>query len=313
MTRRPARKPGLWGQGHGLGLGLLLFLGAAPIPALAFNLLPHGRSESASSAAILIATRVQEALDEKRYVDAGEMLDQASVNGVHSPELTRLNGELQLARGRFDDALALFTPLTSDPGQKARALQGVGIAQSMLGRSDKALAALKSSVDADPTLWRAWNALGREYDLRRQWDLANDAYQKALTAPGADVAAVLNNRGYHELLQNQLDSASADFVAALGKNPGLGAARTNLRITLAMEGHYDRASMTGAGDDRAAVLNNIGLAAAMRGDFIEADKLLNEAIVAKGAYYAKAADNLQFARDLAERKSAGTPAANGVP
>jgi len=294
-------------------MGLAILMALAPPQASAFSLLPHSKPATASSSAILIAARVQEALDEKRYVDAGEMLDQAAVDGIHSPELTTLNGELQLARGHFDDALALLTPMTSDPGQKARALQGEGIALSMLGRSDKALAALKSATAADPTLWRAWNALGREYDLRRQWDLAMDAYQKALTAPGADVAAVLNNRGYHELLQNQLDSASADFVAALGKNPALAAARTNLRITLAMEGHYDRASMTGAGDDRAAVLNNIGLAAAMRGDFVEADKLLNEAIVAKGAYYAKAADNLQFARDLAERKSAGTPAANVVP
>jgi Tfp pilus assembly protein PilF len=82
----------------------------------------------------------------------------------------------------------------------------------------------------------------------------------------------------------------------------LTAARTNLRIALAMEGHYARAAVTGVGDDRAAVLNNVGLAAAMRGDYLQADRMLNEAMAAKGQYYARAAENLQLSRSLADRQ-----------
>jgi Flp pilus assembly protein TadD len=180
------------------------------------------------------------------------------------------------------------------------------MAQSMLGRSDDALEALKQATATDKTLWMAWNALGREYDLRRDWVKSKAAYAAALAAPGANTAVVLNNRGFSELLQNRVAEADADFVAALDKDPALAAARTNLRLSLAIEGHYQRATATGVGDDRAAVLNNVGLAAAVRGDYNEADKLLNQAIEAKGQFYGRAAENLQLARDLASRNQETT-------
>jgi Flp pilus assembly protein TadD len=78
----------------------------------------------------------------------------------------------------------------------------------------------------------------------------------------------------------------------------MAAARTNLRIAMAIDGQYDRAASAGIGDDRAAVLNNVGLAAAIRGDYPEAEKLLNEAIQIKGSYYERASDNLQLAKQL---------------
>ena len=245
---------------------------------------------------------VRLALDEQRYVDAGSLLDQASINGVRSPELTTLTGELFLARSRFGDALNCFNQVEADPRERAKALQGKGIALSMLGRSDEALAALTTATVADKTMWRAWNGLGREYDLRRDWPNAIAAYNTALTAPGARTAVVLNNRGFSLLLQNQAAEATSDFVAALAKDPSLAAARTNLRIALAWQGAYARAAVTGAGDDRAAVLNNVGLAAALHGDYGEAEKYLNEAMAAKGEYYDRASENLQLTHGLAERK-----------
>ena len=230
------------------------------------------------------------------------LLDRAVIAGVKAPALTTLQGDLLIYRGRYSDALDAYKTVVGDPTEKARALQGEGLAYSLLGRSDEALGALKAATLLDKTLWKAWNGLGREYDLRREWANSKTAYAAALAAPGADSAIILNNRGYSELLQGQIDAAATDFVAALDREPGLGAARTNLRLALAMEGHYARASVTGVGDDRAAVLNNVGLAAAMRGDYLQADKLLGEAIAAKGQYYAKAAENLELSRSLAERK-----------
>ena len=115
---------------------------------------------------------------------------------------------------------------------------------------------------------------------------------------------MLNNRGYSLLVQDKTREAVADLIAALAKDPGLAAARTNLRIALAFEGSYDRAAMTGAGEDRAAVLNNIGLAAAMRGDYAMAEKYLNEAMSLRGQFYNRAAENLQLAHALSGRKDA---------
>ncbi len=253
-------------------------------------------------AAAQTAAVIRQALNEQRYVDAGSLLDRATIDGVKSPELTILTGEFYLARGRFADALVAFRGVGNAPTLKPQTLQGEGIALSMLGRSDEAFASLKAATQSDKSLWRAWNALGREYDLRRDWNDAATAYEAALSAPGAKAAVVLNNRGYSRLLRDRPAEAATDFIAALARDPGMAAARTNLRIALAWQGAYARAAVTGAGDDRAAVLNNVGLAAALRGDYREAEKYLNEAMNAKGQFYDRAAENLQLAHGLAERR-----------
>jgi tetratricopeptide (TPR) repeat protein len=255
-----------------------------------------------AATASALAGQVAQAINERRFVDAQSLLDQAVVTGVSSPTLTVLRGDLFLNRGRYSEALETYKTLIADPVLRPRALQGEGLAFSLLNRSEEALAALREATTLDKTLWMAWNGLGREYDLRRSWANAKTAYAAALAAPGVNMAIVLNNRGYSEMLQTQIDAAATDFVAALERDPALTAARTNLRIALAMEGHYSRAAVTGVGDDRAAVLNNVGVAAAMRGDYLQADRLLNEAMAAKGQYYARAAENLQLSHSLADRQ-----------
>ncbi|HEY2177294.1 MAG TPA: tetratricopeptide repeat protein [Caulobacteraceae bacterium] len=288
-----------------VGASLALVLTAAGSPAPALNLFGHGKPHQAAPAAAAqgsdIAAAVRAALDERRYVDASDLLTKAEVTNIKSAQLTCLHGELFLARGDFADALTAFRSVANDPSERAKALEGEGLAFSMTGKSDEALAALSEATRLDKTLWRAWNGLGREYDMRRDWKKSQAAYAAALAAPGGDAAIVLNNRGYSHLLQRQTTEAAADFVAALAKDPALTAARTNLRITLAIEGQYARASVTGVGDDRAAVLNNVGLAAAIRGDYIQADKLLGEAIEAKGQFYARASDNLALSKELEAR------------
>lgn len=295
---------------------LFVAVASAPAPSWAFSLFSKPAAKSHNSATVRgfnaddVAALVRQALDELRYVDAGTWLDQAKIDGVHSPELTILNGQLFLARGRFAEALEMFRPVAAETPPNGRALEGEGIALSMLGRSDEAMAALKAATGLDKALWRGWNCLGREYDLRRDWTNAGGAYAAALAAPGVRSAMVLNNRGYSLLLQNKPTEASADFIAALAKEPALAAARTNLRLALAWQGAYDRAAVTGAGDDRAAVLNNVGLAAALRGDYVQADKYLTEAMAAKGQYYDRASENLQLSRSLADRKD---PASTSAP
>ncbi len=309
-----------WRSGAGLALVAATTAAmACATPAFALHLFSKPAAKAPAAPTVRgfnaeeVAMLVRQAIDEQRYVDAGAWLGQAKIAGVTSPDLTRLEGEMFLARGRFADALGLFGPMASGPPPDAQALQGEGIALSMLGRSDEAVAALKSATALDPALWRAWSALGREYDLRKDWADALTAYNTALAAPGVRAAAVLNNRGYSLLLQNKTAEATNDFVAALAKEPGLAAARTNLRIALAWQGAYDRAAVTGAGDDRAAVLNNVGLAAALHGDYDQANKYLTEAMAAKGQYYSRASENLQLARSLADRKDVDTTTAPNAP
>jgi Flp pilus assembly protein TadD len=294
-------------------------LAAAPKPCIAAGLFSHVFAQSSAKAApddsqsAAAVSAINQALDERRYVDASALLDEAVVRNPNSPELVLLTGELMLARGHCPEAMAAFRSVEAQSAERARALEGEGICLSLLGRSDESLGDLKQATDLDHTLWRAWDALGVEYDARRDWPHAQAAYAKALAAPGVRTAIVLNNRGYSHLLQRQTDLAAADFVAALEKEPALAEARTNLRLTLGIEGHYARAALAGDGDDRAAVLNNVGVAAALRGDYVSADKMLNEAIAAKGQFYSRASENLQIAHELAARRDAAAADSNAVP
>jgi Flp pilus assembly protein TadD len=240
--------------------------------------------------------QIQQDLDEQRYVDAGNLLDRASVSGKGDPRLVLLAGELNLAKGRYDVALQSFKRVDAQLELRARALEGEGIALSLLGRPDEALPVLESAA-ANPASWHTWNALGVIYDRRNEWAKANLAYEHAISGSGSS-PVVLNNRGFSRLSQNKLDDAAADFVLALQKKPDFVSARNNLRLAIAMKGDYARATEGVSTTDRAAILNNAGFAAMARGDYTVAEDLLGQAIQAKGEYYSVAATNLEMVHGL---------------
>lgn len=241
--------------------------------------------------------QIQQALDDQRYVDAGTLLDRAMFSGRDDARLMLLAGELSLARGRYDAALASFKQVDMQPKLRARALEGEGIAMSLLGHADDALPVLEAAVSANPDAWRAWNTLGVIYDRGHEWTKADAAYEHAMKASDAS-ALVLNNRGFSRLSQHRLDDAAADFVTALQKKPDFVPARNNLRLAIAMKGEYVRATEGASAADRASILNNAGFAAMARGDYSVAEDLLSQAIQAKGEYYSVAAANLERVHGL---------------
>jgi Flp pilus assembly protein TadD len=206
-------------------------------------------------------------------------------------------GELGLLRGRYDASLQDFRAAERSPLTAAAALQGQGIALARMGHNDEAMAELQKAVAASPESWRAWNALGSEYDLRRDWPHASEAYAKAISGSNGS-PLVLNNRGYSQLLQGHFTDAIADFVAALQKKPDLTEARTNLRLAMALNGDYARSIAGADPENRAALLNNAGFAAGIRGDYAKAEDLLEEALKARGEFYDRASQNLKVIHTL---------------
>jgi Flp pilus assembly protein TadD len=284
-------------------IGLAL-IAASPAPAEAKWFGSKAKVEGKVSQQYL--HEIKRALDEQRLVDAGKLLDQAFLAGDKAPQLAVYSGQLSLARGEYEAALAAFKRAEGDAVQ-GDALEGQGLALALLERSDDALVVLQKAVAAKPTAWRAWNALGSEYDARRRWPDANAAYERAITESGA-APLVLNNRGFSRLLQGKHDAAVNDFVEALAKKPDLPAARTNLRLAIAMRGEYDRAVAGAPQDSEAANLNNAGFAAMMRGDYAAAESLFDRAMQAKGEFYGRAAANLELARALKTQTQANTKA-----
>lgn len=281
-----------------------LALSALPMatPAHALELFSKKPAAEAARADYAVAA-FDRAMAEGRSLDAGRLLDQALTAGVNDPRLTFRAGELQLARGRYEDAVRAFADAEKVPELKAAALQGRGLALSNLGRSKEALAALQAAVAADPSQWRAWNGLGVENDRLRAWAESDAAYAKAIEGSGG-AAVVLNNRGYSRMLQGRYGDASQDIVAALDKDPQLAAARANLRLLLAMQGDYDRATKVASSQQKAEVYNNAGFVALMRSDLPAAERLLKQSIDARGDTSGRAMENLQLVQAL---KTPSTP------
>ena len=274
-----------------------ILAGTAPVQAQLFQH-KHKQAPAASTKVTdAVIANIQRALDEQRYLDAAHLLDQVVIAGGVDPRITLLIGDLQLARAQYADALASFKEIEAHGETRARSLQGQGIALSLLSRHEDAIAMLRRAVAEDPTAWRAWDALGSEFDNRRDWAQAEVAYDHAI-ANSDSAAAVLNNRGFSRLLQNRLDDAVADLVLALQKKPDLAAARTNLRLAMAMKGEYDRALAGESGRDDAGLLNNVGFAAMLRGDYPKAEELFTRAMAAKGEFYDRASANLVMTRGL---------------
>jgi len=267
----------------------------------------RGPAPTAVSSATI--AQIRQAIDEQRLVDAARLLDAALLNGARDPRLSLLSADLSLARANYGLALSSYRAAQEAPETHAASLEGQGIALSLLQRSDEAVAALLVAVQANPAAWRAWNALGAEYDQTAQWQKAEDAYKHGIDASGG-AAIVLNNRGYSRLLQRRRAEAITDLVAALDKKPNFPEARTNLRLALALGGDYERAIAGGAAGDQAALLNNAGFAAGMRGDYAQAEALLDRALKAKSEYYDRAAENLKIVRALA---AASSPAGHAAP
>jgi Flp pilus assembly protein TadD len=280
-----------------IGVAAVVLLG--PVIADARILPKFGKARAAEVSANLdsVLPGIDQAIEEGRLTDAGRAVDTLMANGQTGPRVMLRSGELQLARARYEDAARAFTQAEADPAGKAAALQGRGIALAQMGRSEDALAALQAAVQADPTLWRAWNALGVEKDRRKDWLASELAYAEALKSPKA-TAIVDNNRGYSRLLQGRYPEASADFVRALEKDPSLAQARANLRLSLALRGDYGRATAVSGREERATVLNNAGFAAVMRGDLAQAEVLFQQAIDARGSSYGRAIENLRMVKAM---------------
>jgi len=284
----------------GLALVGALALMAPPSPASAFGLPKLGKSKPSAAQASNtdeILKEIDRAIEEGRLLDAQQYLDTAFLAQVQDPRLLLRSGELNLAKRRYPEAVRNFTQAEGVAAERPKALQGKGIALAEMGRSDDAVTALKAAVAADPNLWRTWNALAVQADRRHDWADAETNYTAALGVPGVK-PVVLNNRGYSRLLQGRYAEASGDFVRALEIDPGLKEARTNLRLSLAMQGRYDQAIQVSGAEDRGTVLNNAGFAAVMRGDYPQAEKLFQQAVDARGNAYGRALENLKMVKAL---------------
>lgn len=249
----------------------------------------------------LMAPDQRDALLAQAEADLRERRLEAALNGFSSVQKALPNNaraqtgmaETYLAMGNAELALKTYAALPQHAAEQPQALQGRGIAALLLGDEAAALQYLSRAVEADPSLWRAWNTLGMLHARTRNWAQADVSYQRAAQAnPGA--AEIHNNHGFSLIQRGDYAAAIPLLTQALKIDPAMEAARNNLTLATALQGRYETALAAIPSEALPVALNNIGYAAMMRRDYPTAESYLTRAVQSSPRHFAQANENLRW-------------------
>lgn len=87
----------------------------------------------------------------------------------------------------------------------------------------------RKAVEVAPKDAEAWVGLAASYDRERRFDLADQAYARAIRLVGMNTV-ILNNQGYSYLLRGDLYKARRKFLAAMEREPGNPYIQNNIEL-----------------------------------------------------------------------------------
>lgn len=128
-------------------------------------------------------------------------------------------------------------------------------------------------------------------DQNGDWAAADAAYARAEKL-SARPAAVLNNWGVSQMSRGDLAAAASTFNRATSLDGRLFNAKNNLAIVRGLQRDYTLPLVPLTDEERAILLNNLGIIAMRQGDERIAQGLFAAAVDAHPQYYAAAADKL---------------------
>jgi Flp pilus assembly protein TadD len=269
---------------------VLMLAGCASAP----SNLPLGVDMGRSGDPLEVAPRLTAAdatREDGRFTEALQIYQQILVEAPSNTQAQRGVAECLLGVGKYAEARLLFQGLEHNADLRAAALQGEGLAALRLGKNEAAEQALRAATQADPSLWRSWNALGTLADRKNQGEDAVRLFAKAAEI-NPNSAAVKNNIGYSELMKGDAQHAAETLRAALALDPKSETIQNNLRLAIAATGNYDEALRSAPREQLPAVLNNVGYVAMRHGDLAAAEGYFARAMEASGSYATVTAKNL---------------------
>ena len=128
-------------------------------------------------------------------------------------------------------------------------------------------------------------------DQANDWAAADAAYARAEKLSSRP-AAVLNNWGVSQMSRGDLTAATAIFTRAVSFDSRLFNAKNNLAIVRGLQRQYNLPLVPLSDEERAVLLNNLGIIAMRQGDERIARGLFAAAVDAHPQHYASAADKL---------------------
>ncbi|MFL6208198.1 MAG: tetratricopeptide repeat protein [Pyrinomonadaceae bacterium] len=180
--------------------------------------------------------RTQSSIDaQQRTADARKV--RPEVAGGNTPTFTERPAPTAPAPLPQPQTQNIFTPILEgvarDPLSQGRALLE-------RGDTNEAIAQLSVAAVTGPDLIAANNLLGLAYDRLGQHKLAQDAYERALTAAPKD-AATLNNLGYSLYLDDRYADALARLKSAARLDPANRQVANNLALVYGRLQKFDDA------------------------------------------------------------------------
>ena len=156
---------------------------------------------------------------------------------------------------------------------------------------EQAISDLTRAVVLNPNAWQAYSGLGLLADRKGNHTEAIAHYDAAL-AINPDSGPVLNNRGFSKMLAYDFIGAEKDLSRAANEL-GHRQAWVNLGAFYGKLGLYDRAVETYEKVlPKPEARNKVAEASMAKGDYAEAERLLEQAIKLSPAYFQEAEDNL---------------------
>ena len=294
----------------GLMLAILLLAGCRDVP----KELPETTLEELKNSGneALTVERGEAELAAGRLFEAQRVFSVVLSRKANDPRGSLGMGETLLRMGLPEAAVTSFEIAAADPEFRARGTQGRGLALLLLGRGAEAGPVLREAIDADASMWRAWNGLGGYYDSAGQWQDAEQAYLRALEL-GGDKGAILNNMGMSLMMQRRFAEAADKFADGTRAGDAPEETESNLRLAMAWQGHYGQAIAGMDGREAGEVLNNVGYVAMLRGDYAVAESYLTRALEQSPSYNKAAADNLQMLHELSQAQGQDLPGVSVAP
>lgn len=238
----------------------------------------------------------QHAIEVHRLEEARLILASAAKAGESGPRLDRLLADLSFEDGKYADAERRYIALLKiDLGDSAVAERG-GLAALHLGHVNVASSLIEIAIRSPGASWRAWNAKGVLCDINHDWKCADRAYDTAARlAPGE--AVVLNNEGWSHVLRGDWPGALPLLEQAARLDPKSEKAADNLQLARdALSHDLPTREPNETGAEFAARLNDAGVVAERQGDHARAVAAFSQALVASDTWDARAANNLEEAR-----------------
>ena len=191
---------------------------------------------------------------------------------------------------RYNEAARVYQELVTLGQDEPTDRLEYGFALVRLNRWDEA-ALISGTVPDAVASPRRYMLDAMVADHQQNWEAADTAYGRAEKLSPRP-AAILNNWGVSQMSRGDLPAAARTFERAVSYDSTLFTAKNNLAIVRGLQGEFTLPIVPLTDQERAIVLNNLGIIAMRQGDERLAKGLFAAAVDASPQHYSGAADRL---------------------